>query len=101
MNAKCKYVISKKKYRTNLVIASPKKQEITQRNSATLNIKFNNKFSAKRSERNSILRACDAQSREPVQAEMAEGEAGNLLHLPTRTVDFLKQKNSTNQNASK
>ena len=54
MNAKCKYVISKKKYRTNLVIASPKKQEITQRNSATLNIKFNNKFSAKRSERNSI-----------------------------------------------
>ena len=55
-----------KKCRTNLVIAIPKKQEITQRKGATLIIKFNTKFAAKRSDRNSILRACGAHSREPV-----------------------------------
>ena len=66
MDAKCKCVNKPKKCRTNLVITSPKKQEITQRKDATLIIKFNTKFAAKRSDRNSILRACGTHSREPV-----------------------------------
>ena len=53
-----------------------------------INIKPNTKFAPKRSDRNSVLRACDAHSHEPVEVEMAAGETGNLLHLPTRIVDF-------------
>ena len=92
MDAKCKCVTSTKKCRTNLVIASPKNQAITQGKRPKPNIKPKTKFSAKCGDRNPILRACGAHSHEPVQAEMAEGETGNLLHLPTRNVDFLKQK---------
>ena len=92
MDAKCKCVTSTKKCRTNLVIASPKNQAITQGKRPTPNIKPKTKFSAKCGDRNPILRACCTHSHEPVQAEMAEGETGNLLHLSTRNVDFLKQK---------
>ena len=74
------------------MIASPKNQAITQGKRPTPNIKPKTKFSAKCGDRNPILRACCTHSHEPVQAEMAEGETGNLLHLPTRNVDFLKQK---------
>ena len=92
MDAKCKCVNKPKKCRTNLAISNPKKQITTQRKSVTLNFKFNIKFSANHNDRNSILRACGAHSHKPVSTEMAQGETGNLLHLPTRNVVFLKQK---------
>ena len=66
MTSKRKCVHKQKKCRTNLVIASPKKQEIAQRKSATLNFKTNTEFAAKRSDIHSILRACGAHSHEPV-----------------------------------
>ena len=55
MDAKFKCVNKPKKCRTNLAITSPKKQITTQRKSATLNFKFNTKFSANRNDHNSIL----------------------------------------------
>ena len=72
---------------------TPKKTRNDTGKSTILNINPNPKFAAKRSDRNLILRACGEHSHEPVQVEMASGETGNLLHLPTRIVNFLKQKN--------
>ena len=92
MNAKYKYVTSKKKYRTNLVIANPKPQEITQGKDTIPNIKHRNNFSTKNSDRNSILWPCGAHSHEPVQVEMTEGEVGNLLPCQPELLIFLNKK---------
>ena len=92
MNGKCKCVKSKKKCRSNLVIASPKKQEKTQEESLTLNINANTEFSVKRSERNPIFRAYGAHSHEPVQAEMAEGEPRICSACQPEMLIFLNKK---------